>query len=427
MKPLISIITITYNSEKNLQDAITSIKNQTYSNIEYIIIDGNSSDSTVDIIKANAENINFWITEPDTGIADAWNKGLLMAKGELVGLLNSDDIYHPEAIETVVSSYLKYGKNTLYYGTTYTFNDVCLLRKIEKYFSMNNLSRGFGFLHTSCFVPMEVYKKIGVFNEKIKIAVDTDFLLRALKDNINFQKSTHVNYMRMGGVSDLNINKAYKEYIELLVKYNFITENYNFYIFRFNFFIPLMRLRNSCLFQSLLLQIKFLLLFLFNFLLNITPGSILRNFLLRLFGNVIGKNSSIHTSIKLFTFNKLKIGNNSVVNHSSYLDSRRGITIGNNVSIAHNTKIYTLGHDVNSPFFETKGSSVNIEDDVCIFANVQIMPGVTISTGSVIYTGSIVTKNVEPYSIMAGCPARKVANRNKQLLYKIKYNYLKAL
>ena len=105
------------------------------------------------------------------------------------------------------------------------------------------------------------------------------------------------------------------------------------------------------------------------------------------------------------------IGKNSVVNFGCYLDNRRGISIGNNVGVAHNTKIYTLGHNLDSPQFETKGAPVTIEDDVFIFSNVMIMPGVTIGQGAIVLPGSVVTKDVPSRKIVGGNPARIIRNR----------------
>ena len=100
--PLISIITVVYNGEQHIQQTINSIKHQTYKNIEHIIIDGNSSDGTLDIIKKN-KSVSKYISEPDRGIYDAMNKGINIASGELIGILNSDDWYELSAVEIVVN------------------------------------------------------------------------------------------------------------------------------------------------------------------------------------------------------------------------------------------------------------------------------------------------------------------------------------
>lgn len=123
----------------------------------------------------------------------------------------------------------------------------------------------------------------------------------------------------------------------------------------------------------------------------------------------------------------MSVGKGSVINFGCYLDNRRGIYIGNNVGIAHNTKIYSLGHNIDSPKFETKGAPVVIEDNVFIFSNVLVMPGVTIGEGAVVLAGSVVTKDVESWTIVGGNPAKKIRNRNREIDYKAVYRYWFAL
>ena len=148
---------------------------------------------------------------------------------------------------------------------------------------------------------------------------------------------------------------------------------------------------------------------------------------LRCFGIIIGKNSSIHRNCRFFHVGNLKIGNNSVVNFGCYLDNRRGIFIGNNVGIAHNTKIYTLGHNIDSPTFETKGAPVIIDDNSFIFSNCLIMPGVRIHNGAIVLSGSVVTKDVPEWAVVGGNPAHIIKYRNKKIAYLQKYNYWFAL
>ena len=143
----------------------------------------------------------------------------------------------------------------------------------------------------------------------------------------------------------------------------------------------------------------------------------LRSDYLRLFGIRLW-GTSIHRRCKFFHVGKLSVGNNTVINFGCYLDNRRGITIGNNVEIAHNTKIYTLGHDLNDPQFKTKGAEVTIKDNVFIFSNALIMPGVTIGEGAIVLAGSVVTKDVEPWAIVGGNPAKKIRERRQEIDYK---------
>lgn len=179
--------------------------------------------------------------------------------------------------------------------------------------------------------------------------------------------------------------------------------------------------------KSILLQCKFLLVEFLNISYQVVPNPI-RNYYLRLFAIcVYGDKSCIHRGCKFFHVGKMNVGKNSVVNFGCYLDNRRGICIGNNVGIAHNTKIYTLGHDLNDSKFTTKGAPVNIKDDVFIFSNALIMPGVTIGEGAIVLAGSVVTKDVEPWTIVGGNPAKKIRDRNRDIDYKQVYRYWFAL
>jgi acetyltransferase-like isoleucine patch superfamily enzyme len=141
----------------------------------------------------------------------------------------------------------------------------------------------------------------------------------------------------------------------------------------------------------------------------------------------IGKKSCIYPKVIFYRWDNLSIGNNSVVNRGCTIDNRDEIIIGNNVSIAHNTKIYTTGHDINSPYFDMVSKKVKIDDYACVFANCLIMPGVTIGRGAVIYSGSVVTKTVPPYSIVGGNPAKIISTRSNHLEYNLDYRFHKAL
>lgn len=178
--------------------------------------------------------------------------------------------------------------------------------------------------------------------------------------------------------------------------------------------------------RVILLQIKFLVVEFINITSNFIPLT-LRRYYYSMFGIIIKRNSTIHRSAKFFHVGNFEMGENSTINFGCYLDNRRGIVIGNNVGIAHNTKIYTLGHDLDDPEFKTKGSTVVIKDNVFVFSNSLIMPGVTINEGAIVLAGSVVTKDVDPYTIVGGNPAKKIKNRIKTIDYKQKYDYYFAL
>ncbi len=178
--------------------------------------------------------------------------------------------------------------------------------------------------------------------------------------------------------------------------------------------------------RNVLLQGKFLLVAWLNLSYNFVPNP-LRRFYLLLFGVKLARQSSIHRGCRFFHVGNFSMGIGGTINFGCYLDNRRGITIGNNVGIAHDTKIYTLGHNIDSPMFETKGAPVVIEDDVFIFSNALIMPGVTIHQGAIVLAGSVVTKDVPSWSVVGGNPAKVIRKRNQKISYSSKYNYWFAL
>ena len=179
--------------------------------------------------------------------------------------------------------------------------------------------------------------------------------------------------------------------------------------------------------NKILLQGKFILVHFVNLVYNLIPFFFLRKFFLSVIGIQLGNKSCIHRGVKLFHIGNLVIGNNSVINFNCFIDNRRKVEIGNNVSISHNTKIYTLGHSINSSDFCTQGKPVKIEDYVSIFANVLIMPGVTIGYGAVVLPGSVVTKSIGEMDVVGGNPAKFVKKRISTLEYKIDYDYWFAL
>jgi glycosyltransferase involved in cell wall biosynthesis len=216
------VITACYNAADCIESAIDSLAAQTYPHIEHIVVDAGSRDGTVEIIKKHSGRISQWISEPDKGLADAWNKGIRMAKGDVIGLLNADDLYDATAIEKAVAA-LKPGDLALTYGDTVMFSRD--IRHPESVvpgkFDPDLIYHGMGFMHTTCFVTSRVYREIGGFDTRYRIAVDTDFLMRCHVRNVEFRKTGSVTYMRTGGMSDVRWNSAYMEYLTQLYRHGF--------------------------------------------------------------------------------------------------------------------------------------------------------------------------------------------------------------
>ncbi|KAB2836588.1 MAG: glycosyltransferase [Candidatus Brocadia sp.] len=212
--PLVSIITISFNSERTILKTISSVTKQTYKNIQYIIIDGGSSDKTIEIIKNYQKNISIILTEKDKGISDAFNKGLYLSKGKLIGIINSDDWYESDAVEHVVNHWIEFGDGIFHGKLQYWKNE-----NIPYYIFSgrdDKLLNGMTINHPTTFVSKIIYEKIGLFNLNLKRAMDYDFLLRAKLNGEKFYYIDKViSNMLLGGVSDSNWLNTYFEVFKI--------------------------------------------------------------------------------------------------------------------------------------------------------------------------------------------------------------------
>jgi glycosyltransferase involved in cell wall biosynthesis len=207
----ISLITVSYNSAQTIRDTIDSVLAQDHPNIEYIIVDGNSKDETVGIIKSYGGKINRWISERDKGIYDGMNKGLAMATGDVVGMLNSDDFYFDNTIISQVAAAFADDSLDAVYGNLIFVDPKNLKKPIRSYSSKSwhpgKFARGFMPAHPTFFVRRKYYEKHGDFKTDYKIASDYEMLIRLLyvhKLKYKYLPITMV-VMRKGGVSSNGI------------------------------------------------------------------------------------------------------------------------------------------------------------------------------------------------------------------------------
>lgn len=200
---LVSIITVCYNSEKTIKKTIESVLNQTYRNIEYILVDGLSKDSTLNIIKSYEEDfidkgISYkWISESDMGIYDAMNKGISITNGELIGIINSDDWYELNAIGNIVENYEE-GVDVYHGYLRFIENEK---EQMIKRTNSEQLKKGEMIEHPTCFLNRRVYEKHGKYSLEYKSASDLDFFIN-LKDNLEFKAiDVVVANFRVNGIS----------------------------------------------------------------------------------------------------------------------------------------------------------------------------------------------------------------------------------
>ena len=211
----VSIITVTYNSAATIADTILSVLNQRYSNIEHIIIDGVSTDNTLEVIRSSGHNGPL-ISEKDNGMYDAMNKGIQMAKGEIIGILNSDDFFPDSEVVTTIAKAFSNNKIDAVYGNIAFVKPDNLTKIVRLYsakdFNPSKFRLGFMPPHPSFYVKKDCYHKFGLYQLDYKIAADYELLMRFIyKNRIRCQYiPKDLVYMRTGGVSN---NSFYSRYI----------------------------------------------------------------------------------------------------------------------------------------------------------------------------------------------------------------------
>jgi glycosyltransferase involved in cell wall biosynthesis len=201
-KPLISIITAVFNAENYLDEALQSLYSQGYKNYEHIIIDGGSNDKTLDIIKKNQNNIDYWVSQKDKGIYDAFNLGMRLSRGDYIGFLNSDDKYVPDALNILLNYINKYPDKDFIFGSVKKHWGILHGYNPYKIF----WSWGFYSSHsTGFFIKKEAAKQVGLYNLKYKYSADYDYFYRMIVKHkmkgIGTKKKELFGIFRRGGFS----------------------------------------------------------------------------------------------------------------------------------------------------------------------------------------------------------------------------------
>lgn len=235
-----TIITVCYNSEVTIQRTITSVYNQTFKNYEYIIIDGKSTDNTINIIESNIKKFKGklrYISESDSGIYDAMNKGISMAKGKYIGLINSDDWYEKDALDIIHDNYQASPSTDIFYGLLNFYKD-------KKFYKTESFSHEFlneeSLPHPTCFISNNLYKNIGSYNTDYTLASDYEYFLRCLKSKSTFKYISKIlaNFSWDGATIKYLYNSQ-KEVLNIKLSYSLINKK-QFYIA--NFKLSMLRL-----------------------------------------------------------------------------------------------------------------------------------------------------------------------------------------
>lgn len=217
VRPLISVVTVCYNAVNSIEKTIQSVINQTYSNIEYIIIDGGSTDGTVDIIKKYADKVAYWVSGPDKGIYDAMNKGICIAKGEWINFMNAGDVFYDNyTISDVFTKSLSESLLCIYGDVCLKFDNDC--RKVEKGRNINTIKKRMVCCHQSLFLSLK-NKNVAYFDTRYCYCADYDQLL---KISTNYGNAVFSYFPRVisiyeneVGVSSVNRIRVIKENLKI--------------------------------------------------------------------------------------------------------------------------------------------------------------------------------------------------------------------
>ncbi len=204
----ISIITVCFNSEETIRDTLESVIGQSYSNVEYIVVDGASNDSTLEIISEYSEKISQFVSEPDEGIYDAMNKGICMASGDYVGILNSDDIFsNKNSIKTLVDFIKLNNEADVFFGDLVIVERNNLEKVLRSYSSkgFEKWKIRFGFMcpHPTFYVRRDLFGKLGCYKVDYRVSADFELMARFFCAGVKFKRFSLVLVkMRYGGISN---------------------------------------------------------------------------------------------------------------------------------------------------------------------------------------------------------------------------------
>lgn len=217
----VSIITVVFNGEDTIEDTILSVASQTYDDIEHIIIDGASTDQTMDIINRYAGKIAVVVSEPDQGIYDAMNKGITLATGEIIGFLNADDVYADKRVVETIADIFKTSDAEGCFGDLVYVRRNDLSKVVRHWqsghYKKNAFSMGWMPAHPTFFAKSRVYKRYGGFDLSYKLAADFELLARLIgRHNIKtFYVPKVLVKMRLGGVTNKSITNVLRQNIEI--------------------------------------------------------------------------------------------------------------------------------------------------------------------------------------------------------------------
>lgn len=244
----ISVITINLNNKEAIRQTIESVVNQKFCNIEYIVIDGGSTDGSVEVIKEYQDKINYWISEPDKDIYDAMNKGIDLAKGEWIVFINSGDWFYNNDVLNNINNLISKDVDVIYGDTHLRYSEKYKgFTRIQKAGELSKLYRGMVFSHQSVFVKTELMKQFKFKSNLYNYTADFDFFLQLFISNKNFFNSNMIiSSILAGGKSDNKFNR-----INSLLENFKISKSYLGYNYIIRSVIFMIKEMTIAIFQSL--------------------------------------------------------------------------------------------------------------------------------------------------------------------------------
>lgn len=409
----VSVITVVRNDFDHIRYTIESCLQQTWPDVEYIVIDGASTDGTLNILEEYRDKLAVLISEKDSGMYDAMNKGICMATGRWISILNSGDTYVSEnSLSEVFSKDIPDNTAVLFgHGIIVnSFGECCQFTNPDT----SLLEKGPTFRHGCSLVRADVQKQY-LFDlskiSKLKYGLDWDMLYRIYKNGGKF----------------LMVDCFVEKYLEKGTSdHPFRNHWYNYIITSQGHFSPIRLLRClkgglfDCFHKTGLYRwLRALVIdYLPNSILPHIPFWTIRRLLLKAIGVKIGRGAFIMRKNYWINPNMFSIGSYSHINRGCVIDARGGITIGNSVSVSLGVYLITGGHDMNSESFMGKFRPIVIDDYAWIGVGAKVLQGVHIGKGAVVAAGAVVTKDVPPYAVVAGVPAIKISERSVEPDYK---------
>lgn len=214
----ISIVTIAYNCESEIEGTILSVINQTYHNKEYLLIDGGSTDGTMDIVEKYKDKIDIVVSEPDKGISDAFNKGIKIATGDYIVMINAGDLLTNNALDKFVAAYVP-GYDVIK-GNTIRWNTETKFKSVEyPIIKYSTIPFNFGVNHQSTYISRKAYMRFGRYDVSMRIAMDFELMLRFTRQGATFRCiNEELSVFSMGGISQTISQKRYDEMIYAMRK-----------------------------------------------------------------------------------------------------------------------------------------------------------------------------------------------------------------